>query len=261
MQQRRRTRDAVMQHAIRTWKLVCKHSDAPDEDPHGRMSWFGATDRTFPLEAGLKDQLEHLFGVDLSNVRIHIGEHAEELTRQAGAVAVTIGNDIYFARGMYAPHSDEGRQLLVHELQHVVQVLRGERMVYSEELLDLELEAELVSTLLQGRPLEAIERDKLQGDTPGAFGHTDEATPEGLSRGTGGGELAQFSAANNGVVIELCLRSGEVVRLSKREYERVIEASRKQFEEELAERLAAMTREAGEREMMKVYAWSHRGLV
>lgn len=259
MQQRRRTHDELMRHASRTWKLVCKYSGTSDAERKQQIPGLGDTDRMFPLEAGLKDQLEHLFGMDLADVRIHTGEYAETLTRQAGAAAVTIGNDIYFARGMFAPHSDEGQQLLVHELQHVVQVLRGQRMVYSEELLDLEREAELVTSLMQGQPLETVGRDELQGDSPGAFGSTGESPPEGLSRGTGGGELAQFSAANSGTVIELRLRSGEVVSLSKREYAQVIEASRKQFLEQLSDRIAAMTSEAGEREMMKVYTWIHRG--
>jgi hypothetical protein len=43
------------------------------------------------------------------------------MNRELGAQAFTHGNDIYFNSGKYKPGSTEGKQLLAHELTHVVQ--------------------------------------------------------------------------------------------------------------------------------------------
>lgn len=71
-------------------------------------------------ETVLRD-MEKQFGVDFSNVSIHDGAEAAELCKQLNARAFTVGNDIYFAPGEYAPETERGRELLAHELAHVVQ--------------------------------------------------------------------------------------------------------------------------------------------
>ncbi len=58
---------------------------------------------------------------DFSQVRIHEGSHVVGI----GAVAYADGSNIHFASGEYNPHSAEGRQLLAHELAHVVQQRAG----------------------------------------------------------------------------------------------------------------------------------------
>lgn len=57
------------------------------------------------------------FGRDFSAVRVHEGMPSQA----AGAEAATVGQDIYFAPGRYAPNTPNGRLLLAHELTHVVQ--------------------------------------------------------------------------------------------------------------------------------------------
>jgi hypothetical protein len=74
------------------------------------------------LPPSLKHNFEAQFGTDLSEVRVHQGHAA---TLKGGAQSFSTGNDIYFAPGAYSPHSDEGRQLLGHELTHVVQQREG----------------------------------------------------------------------------------------------------------------------------------------
>jgi hypothetical protein len=44
---------------------------------------------------------------------------------EAGAIAFTMGNEIYFAQGRYQPDTLQGQQLLGHELAHVVQQRAG----------------------------------------------------------------------------------------------------------------------------------------
>lgn len=61
--------------------------------------------------------METAFGHDFSAVRVHFGERAAE----HGARALTVGNDIHFARGEYLPGTRDGTHLLAHELAHVVQ--------------------------------------------------------------------------------------------------------------------------------------------
>ncbi|MDY6874284.1 MAG: DUF4157 domain-containing protein [Chloroflexota bacterium] len=61
------------------------------------------------------------FGRDFSQVRLHTDSQADRSARAFGARAMTMGRDIVFASGEYAPQSRSGRHLLAHELTHVVQ--------------------------------------------------------------------------------------------------------------------------------------------
>jgi Domain of unknown function (DUF4157) len=74
-----------------------------------------------PLDRQTRAFMEPRFGHDFSRVRIHTDATAAESARSVNARAYTVGNDIVFARGTYAPASREGQGLLAHELGHVVQ--------------------------------------------------------------------------------------------------------------------------------------------
>jgi hypothetical protein len=74
-----------------------------------------------PLDHEVQRQVESQFPEDLSAVRVHTDVEAASSTEALGTRAYTAGRDIYFAKGMYAPKSPEGRHLLAHELAHVVQ--------------------------------------------------------------------------------------------------------------------------------------------
>ncbi|MBV9774207.1 MAG: DUF4157 domain-containing protein [Gemmatimonadetes bacterium] len=74
-----------------------------------------------PLPQVVRVRMEAAFGADFSAVRVHVGPQAARL----GAEAFTIGDDIYFAPSRYQPESMQGRQLLGHELAHVVQQRQG----------------------------------------------------------------------------------------------------------------------------------------
>jgi Domain of unknown function (DUF4157) len=78
-----------------------------------------------PIEAGDRVKLEAQFGTDFRGVRIHTDTSAAEAARQAKANAFTIGNHIVFGAGRYAPETSRGRNLLAHELAHVVQQSRA----------------------------------------------------------------------------------------------------------------------------------------
>lgn len=68
-----------------------------------------------------RDFLEPRFGQDFSDVRVHTGSEASDLSNSLQARAFTTGSDIFFRDGDYNPSSDAGRELLAHELTHVVQ--------------------------------------------------------------------------------------------------------------------------------------------
>jgi hypothetical protein len=65
--------------------------------------------------------METAFGMDFSDVRVHIGQEASSI----GAIAYTWGTNIHFAPGQYNPHTLQGQKLLGHELWHVVQQKSG----------------------------------------------------------------------------------------------------------------------------------------
>jgi hypothetical protein len=73
------------------------------------------------LDPAARAFLEPRFGIDFSAVRIHTDSQAAASARAINARAYTVGSDVVFDTGEYAPHSDSGRRLLAHELAHVVQ--------------------------------------------------------------------------------------------------------------------------------------------
>ncbi len=78
-----------------------------------------------PLSAAERSFFEPRFGHDFSNVRIHTDAQASHLAQELNAEAFTVGPDIAFAAGAYAPGTTEGQHLIAHELTHVVQQTTG----------------------------------------------------------------------------------------------------------------------------------------
>ena len=74
-----------------------------------------------PIPVALRDHFEPRFGRDFSQVCVHREADAAESARAVKAQAYTVGNHIVFGGGKYAPESNSGRELLAHELAHVVQ--------------------------------------------------------------------------------------------------------------------------------------------
>jgi hypothetical protein len=73
------------------------------------------------LDNTTRSFMESRFDTDFSNVRVHNNHEAVELSTHLNAQAFTVGNDIYFNSGKFSPESSAGKQLLAHELTHVVQ--------------------------------------------------------------------------------------------------------------------------------------------
>jgi outer membrane protein OmpA-like peptidoglycan-associated protein len=74
-----------------------------------------------PLDVGIRLFMESRFGSDFSQVRIHDDARAASAAHSVNALAYTIGRDIVFGEGRYAPSTVDGKKLLAHELTHVLQ--------------------------------------------------------------------------------------------------------------------------------------------
>jgi hypothetical protein len=87
----------------------------------GAMFGSHLAQRPGALPGDLQASMGRSFDADFSAVRIHQGGEAARL----GALAYTQGTDIHFSPGQYAPDTAGGRQLIGHELAHVVQQANG----------------------------------------------------------------------------------------------------------------------------------------
>lgn len=75
-----------------------------------------------PLPQDVRDFFEPRFGYNFSQVRVRSDGEAAQAVQ---ARAYTVGTDIVFGCGEYAPRTPEGQRLVAHELTHVVQQSRG----------------------------------------------------------------------------------------------------------------------------------------
>ena len=73
------------------------------------------------LPGKLRSSMEGAFGADFSSVKVHTGTESDALNESVSARAFTTGQDIFFGQGEYNPGSSAGREVLAHELTHVVQ--------------------------------------------------------------------------------------------------------------------------------------------
>ncbi len=78
-----------------------------------------------PLDVSTRDAMEPHFGHDFSQVRVHTDAQAAESAQAVNALAYTVGRDVVFGTEQYAPETMEGKELMAHELTHVVQQEMG----------------------------------------------------------------------------------------------------------------------------------------
>jgi hypothetical protein len=82
-----------------------------------------------PLDAPTRRFMEARLGHDFTDVRVHTDAEAVASARGVDAKAYTVGSDLVFDAGRYAPHTPAGRRLIAHELAHVVQQRGGPAMM------------------------------------------------------------------------------------------------------------------------------------
>jgi hypothetical protein len=108
-----RTTDQLVQHkpAIGGGVAVSQELNPQTQSPRSNQ----------PLSSQEKAFFEPRFGHDFSRVRVHADEQAALRADALRAQAFTVGEDIFFSRGAYRPGDGGGRNLLAHELAHVMQ--------------------------------------------------------------------------------------------------------------------------------------------
>jgi hypothetical protein len=74
-----------------------------------------------PLPQSERNFFEPRFGTDFSGVRLHTDSTADTLNRTLNARAFTTGQDVFFRQDEYDVGRSRGKELLAHELAHVVQ--------------------------------------------------------------------------------------------------------------------------------------------
>ncbi|CAN5561192.1 hypothetical protein BH20ACI3_BH20ACI3_43230 [soil metagenome] len=74
-----------------------------------------------PLEPATRADMETAFGTDFSEVRIHDDPGTQAKAEAINAEAFTQSDHVYLGASAPSPETSAGRQLLAHELAHVVQ--------------------------------------------------------------------------------------------------------------------------------------------
>ncbi len=78
-----------------------------------------------PLDGSTRTYMESRLGHDFGDVRIHTGPKADESAHAIHAQAYTVGTNVVFQSGKFAPDTPGGMHTLAHELAHVVQQKAG----------------------------------------------------------------------------------------------------------------------------------------
>jgi hypothetical protein len=112
----------------------------------------------------VRSQFETSLGVDLSAVRIHTDRESAAAANAVGAKAYTVGQDIHFGAGYYAPGNPDGVHLLAHEVAHTVQNRHGpatqrNKLEVSTPGDAAEIEADRAADAIVARTPAAIHRD------------------------------------------------------------------------------------------------------
>ncbi len=97
-----------------------------------------------PLPRDARVYMERTLGHDFGAVRVHANAQAAESARGLHAQAYTIGHDVVFGAGAFAPHTLRGARLLAHELTHVAQQ-RGTEPHVQCKSADEEIDEELAA--------------------------------------------------------------------------------------------------------------------
>jgi Domain of unknown function (DUF4157)/Putative peptidoglycan binding domain len=110
-----------------------------------------------PLDPDTRAFFEPRFGTDFSRVRVHTDALAAESACAFAAHAYTVGRDLVFGAGQYAPSSNEGRRLLSHELTHVVQQANGQESLLQRQLSSAPAASPLIGLGSQGPAVEELQ--------------------------------------------------------------------------------------------------------
>ncbi len=171
--------DEMADRALSQLRRKESHSSADANDPLGGTQVDSGTERQISALRGKGSSLRErelqgfsdAYGVDLSATRVHQSSKADELSRNLQADAFTVGNDVFFRKGLYNPGTTSGDRLLGHELAHVAIQSGGglSRMASgvglpSRELQESKSESNasdlLANRQMSTQPMKQIRRDR-----------------------------------------------------------------------------------------------------
>jgi len=216
-------------------------------------------DTSFPLDLLFKEQLERVFDTDLSMVRIHTGEYSHELASKQGAKAVTMGNSIFFARGMYSPYTEEGLSLLAHEVEHVVQYNdKDQSFLYDEDIILAEYMAESVER--------QVKNIKLHNVNSGVFNkgvNVERDNPEDITNETTteigeDSSIDDFSSQDNEIRYNITFENGKIYNLSQDERGLVIEQAAEKVNDYIENKLTMLSDLEADKYLLKVLKYVQR---
>jgi hypothetical protein len=130
-----------------------------------------------PLPSDVRAKMEPQLKADLSSVKVGTSGESAAAAEQLGARAFTVGNEIHFNAGEFAPGTREGDRLIAHELTHAVQGQRSGVQRKEQPSADATQDAGGVEVSQPGDPAEK-EADAV-GDHVAAKLHGDAHEPEG----------------------------------------------------------------------------------
>ncbi|MGA8575383.1 MAG: DUF4157 domain-containing protein [Candidatus Cybelea sp.] len=136
------------------------------------------------LDPGTRAFMESRFGHDFSRVRIHTDDAAAFSAQSVSANAYTVGENVVFGPGKFAPDSASGRRLIAHELTHVVQQSPG------------------------GTPVPTTQNSHLEQDAGGVSGQIEDSGATLNVHGRSGIGLARDAAPSSEALIEVKFPDG-----------------------------------------------------
>src|SRR2546423_2346738 len=152
-----------------------------------------------PLDARTRAWIEPRFNHDFSSVRVHTDARASQSAREVNALAYTVGQDVVFGAGQYAPGTERGSRLLAHELTHVVQQTTSGGSAQTKAVSDPSDAAEIEADAIADRVMSGERATVTQA--PSATLHADRGDVEtglgiglGIVAGIGGGLLIAYVA-------------------------------------------------------------------
>jgi hypothetical protein len=118
-----------------------------------------------PLADDIKQPMEQAFGADFDSVRIHTDAKSDNLNKSIQARAFTTGQDIFFRQGEYSPGSNSGKELLAHELTHVIQQNGGAVQRKSLHIAPKENKLQTKYIAESGQAIQMRESPQTEGNT------------------------------------------------------------------------------------------------
>ena len=141
---------------------VVPSAPASSNRASGNGQLFSETDagQGHALPPYLRTYFEHRFGEPLGEVALHHDTSASSLATEGEALAFTHGSHVVLDSSAYAPERARGRQVLAHELAHVLQQ-RGTGSSSSPQALEREAGLATVSATAHRQPIPIQERAPL----------------------------------------------------------------------------------------------------